>query len=175
METITNTIKNHENDFNTVKSSLTNILNSIKDKYIVWFQARLKSPESLYEKIYKRNYSLADINDIIAFRIIYPWTKSLHEIADILKTYKELYIYKTKITEQNKVIYLYGKTESNNNFEIQLWPTLIYTCFEFEHNKIYKPKQPPTTEQLESAQYVRSKEHALQNIIDQSILVPYDS
>ena len=171
METIIETINYHENDFNNIKLLLTNILDSLKDKYTIWFQARLKTSESLYEKIYTRNYT--DINDVIGFRLIYPWTISLHDIANILQGYNELNIFNKILTERNKVIYLYGKTESNNIFEIQLWPTIIYTCFEFEHDKIYKPKQPVTFEQLTTAQYVRDKEHELQDILDKTMLVPY--
>lgn len=61
-----------------------------------------------------------------------------------------------------------------SSYEIQLWPTIIYTCFEYEHDKIYKPKEPVTDKQRNNSCYVREKEHELQEYLDDNVLVPYD-
>ena len=157
--------------YKKLKKIIKNILNEIKDTYTVWFQSRLKSEESINEKLLVRNQQL---NDIIGFRLIYPWTSDLYILADILCKHKELDIIETKTSEEHKVIHMYGKTQSGDIYEIQLWPTIIYTCFEYEHDKIYKPKTTPTTKQLENSLSVRQHEHTLQNIVDVNRLVPYD-
>ena len=165
-------INDHKHDYNILTEQITNVLDELKTKYVVWFQSRLKTKESLYEKKYVRDRH--QINDIIGFRIIYPWTRGLHEIADILEKKESLHISSRKTTTNEKIIYLYGKTSINTTYEIQLWPTIIYTCFEYEHDKIYKPIETITQKQRENANYVRIKECELQDIIDAHVLVPYD-
>ena len=169
---ITNMIDKHKPCFDLLSGIIQDILEGIKDKYIVWFQSRLKSVDSLNDKINIR--CIKEIKDIIGFRIIYPWTSGLYKIADLLESIKELRIYSKKIRENNKVIYLYGKTDLETTYEIQLWPTIIYTCFEYEHDKIYKPKNIITDTQKENSNNVRIKEHVLQEYLDCNELVPYD-
>lgn len=166
-----NYINQHQPIYEQLHHILKGILDEHKDKYIVWFQSRLKKAESLYEKINVRKINT--LNDIIGFRIIYPWSDGLYNIANILEQSSCLNIYDKKITENNKVIYLFGKTSLETTYEIQLWPTIIYTCFEYEHDKIYKPKYNPTDVQITNSNYVRIMEHQLQDIIDQHRLVPY--
>ena len=173
METVKSLIAKNESDFIELKQIMLEILDNIKCDYNVWFQSRLKSVESLYEKIYVRRKN--DISDIIGFRIIYPWTKSLRLIANIIKDNDKLKIIREKITEQNKVIYLYGITDKGNMYEIQFWPTILYTCFEYEHDKIYKPANNPSDKQIENSKIVRKKEHEIQNYIDNNCLVPYSN
>jgi len=165
-------INNHSHDYHILNEIIQNILDELKTKYVVWFQSRLKTKESLYEKKYIRKKH--QINDIIGFRIIYPWAVGLYEIASILEKQESLHIYSKKITENQKIIYLYGKTSIDTTYEIQLWPTILYTCFEYEHDKIYKPMNSITQKQQINANNVRIKEHELQDIIDATVLVPYD-
>ena len=165
-------INNHKYDYDHLNETIKSILDELKIKYVVWFQSRLKTKESLYEKKYIRNKH--QINDIIGFRIIYPWTVGLYDIASVLEKQESLHIHSKKITENQKIIYLYGKTSIDTTYEIQLWPTIIYTCFEYEHDKIYKPIDLITRKQQTNANNVRIKEHELQDIIDANVLVPYD-
>lgn len=161
-----------QDEYKRLKSIMKNILNNIKNDYVVWFQSRLKSEESIREKVYDRKKPL---DDVIGFRFIYPWTDGLYELSSILQKYRELDIFEVKFAEKGKVIYMFGKTKLNDIYEIQLWPTIIYTCFEYEHDKIYKPKIKQTNTQLENSLKIRDQEHKLQNIIDKYPLVPYDS
>ncbi|QKF94622.1 nucleotidyltransferase relA/spot protein [Fadolivirus algeromassiliense] len=166
-------VKNkQEEEYYRLKGIIKNILNDVKETYTVWFQSRLKSEESIREKVQVRK---KELDDVIGFRLIYPWTDGLYELSDILQKHTDLNIFEVKSFEKGKVIYLYGKTNQDDTYEIQLWPTIIYTCFEYEHDKIYKPKIPPTKLQLENSNKVREKEHILQNQIDENRLVPYDS
>lgn len=166
------TRERQRNEYKHLKTIIKGILCAIKDNYAVWFQSRLKSEESINEKISVRQ---KELNDIIGFRLIYQWTDGLYELSDILREYKELNIFEIKSSEKYKVIHMYGKTKSNDVYEIQLWPTFIYTCFEYEHNKIYKPINKPTEKQLENSLKIRELEHQIQDIIDNNRLVPYNS
>lgn len=161
-----------EREYKRLKNIIKSILHEIKDTYVIWFQSRLKTEESIKEKTQIRK---KELNDVIGFRFIYPWTNGLYEISKILQNHKELHIFETKITEEEKVIYMYGKTIFNETYEIQLWPTIIYTCFEYEHDKIYKQKIIPTDKQIQNSIKVRKDEHTLQNLIDRCELVPYES
>ncbi len=141
----------------------------LKRGYPIEYHYRLKSADSIEEKL----KSHKDLDDIIGFRITHPWTVNLHQIKDLIRAhFVELNIYKEVITENNRVIYLFGLTYTGNIFEIQFWPSLIYTCFEYEHDLIYKGKNITPALQVKS-ESLRIKQHQLQDIIDKSILVPY--
>lgn len=172
---ITDQIEKARADYDYLKSEMEKVLLLVKDKYpALWFQSRLKSVESLFDKVNKRKVeSLDQVSDIIGFRFIYPWTMHLFEIAHILTQMPSLAIIDKKITERDKVIYLFGYGPSHMPYEVQLWPTLIYTCFEFEHDRIYKPQTQPSDLQRFQAQFVREQEHILQDYLDQHVLVPY--
>ncbi len=149
--------------FKTIKPFL------LKNGYPIEYHYRLKSVNGIEEKL-KANKQL---DDIIGFRITHPWTKNLHQIKDLIRNnFPELNITKEMITEKNRVIYLFGQTKAGHLFEIQLWPSLIYTCFEYEHDLIYKGKNITPALQVKS-ESLRIKQHQLQDIIDKSILVPY--
>ncbi|AYV77625.1 MAG: hypothetical protein Dasosvirus14_3 [Dasosvirus sp.] len=165
----------HKNDYQRLHIAIENKLKELKDKYNVWFQSRLKSKQSIIEKYSKdQTFSYKELKDVIGFRIVYPWTKGLHDLANILTDIKELKIFSKKTIENDKVIYLFGQTSINTIYEIQFWPTIMYTCFEFEHDKVYKPKKELTEKQIEQTFMLRKNEHSLQDYIDKNILVPYD-
>jgi hypothetical protein len=157
----------HKNEYSRLKHIIENKMESIKDQYIVWFQSRLKNKKSLIDKIEQNK----EINDIIGFRIIYPWTSGLYEIASFLESIDELKIIKKEVGERGKTIYLFGITSIGTIYEIQLWPTLLYHCFESEHNLIYKPTAKPTELQIAESEKLRNDEHMLQDIIDRNVLI----
>lgn len=171
MEFYQGIIDNHYDDYQRLLSIMQTFVSSIKNDYVVWFQHRLKTASSLMEKNETRQKK--NIDDVIGFRIIYPWMKGLEEIANLLESHPDLNISERRIFENGKVIYLYGHTSIGTTYEIQLWPTIIYTCFEYEHDKIYKPNSILTDLQLKNSQKVRINEHVLQSFIDEMPLVPY--
>ena len=131
--------------------------------------SRLKSVNSIVNRL--QLDSDYKFNDIIGVRLTNPWTKNIHLIADYLKT--KLKIESELVTERNRVIYLFGKTERGNIYEIQLWTNLIYHCFEFEHDRVYKPVKELSDEEKNKALIVRDEQHKVQDIIDAHTLVPY--
>ena len=160
----------HKNDYKWLKRKFKTIREFLlKQGYPITYHSRLKSVKGIEEKL----KSMQVLNDIIGFRITHPWTKNLYQIKDLICTnFPELNITQEVITEKNRVIYLFGQTAAGNNFEIQFWPSLIYYCFEYEHDLIYKGKNI-LPELQEKSEQLRIKQHQLQDIIDQSILVPY--
>lgn len=50
--------------------------------------------------------------------------------------------------------------------EVQLWPIALHTCFESEHDTVYKAKTILTQEQVTESEILRKKEHDLQSLID---------
>lgn len=133
------------------------------------YHHRLKSVRSI-EAHFQKN-SQKEFQDIIGLRITNPWTCHLHTIKKYIQ--EELKIEKYITTEKNRVIHMYGKTVNNHWFEIQLWTNLIYHCFEYEHDIIYKPLREPKSDIVEQSILLREQQHKLQDIIDQQVLVPY--
>ena len=155
--------KGLKREFKTIRAFL------LTAGYPIEYHSRLKSVTSIEEKLKAGK----ELDDIIGFRITHPWTSSLHVIKDLIwDNFPELNIHREVITEKDRVIYLFGKTEAGHIFEIQFWPSLIYYCFEYEHDLIYKGKNV-TSEMREKSQQLRIKQHELQDVIDSDILVPY--
>jgi hypothetical protein len=170
-------IRNNIIELETLIGIATNEFDALKalidkniSKYKIWLQGRIKTLESACRKMEGRNIQFVQsIDDIIGFRIIYPWSTKLVEIANILEADKTLQIFKRRVTERGKVIYLYGKY-CGLTYEIQLWPTIMYHCFEEEHEVIYKGKNI-TNNVIEASLKLRDDEHRLQNIIDSNKLL----
>ena len=159
----------HKSDYCDMILIFPNIQKQLYDiGYTIEYHHRLKSNSSINENI---NNGL-EIRDIIGFRITNPWTVHLHTISNFIITSSELNIIDKIVTEKGRVIHLYGKTKNDNWFEIQLWTSLIYHCFEYEHDKIYKNNNI-TKQMQQKSNELRKKQHQLQDIIDENVLIPY--
>ena len=132
-----------------------------------WFQSRVKTQRSICTKMESRHLERSDLYDISGFRVIYPWFQPLEGLA---KTWQRKFGGKLSATERGKVLYLIGKWEECW-FEIQFWPTILYQCFEYEHALIYKGT--PSAALRAKSEALREKEHQLQNLIDDKVLIPY--
>ncbi|AYV81613.1 MAG: hypothetical protein Harvfovirus45_10 [Harvfovirus sp.] len=132
----------------------------------VWLQSRIKKECSIMDKLLE----VSVLDDVLGFRIIYPWTKTLQLIAALLENSPELNIIKRRDQERGKVIYLFGE-KNGLIFEIQFWPSVMYTCFESEHDTIYKKPTSLTEEELALTEKLRESEHQLQDIIDANYLI----
>ena len=138
----------------------------------IYCEHRLKTVESLHEKINKR-MKREGINDVIGIRLIHVWTSQLFIIANsliqLLQSNNCIVI--DNISERGSVIHLFIYSLTFNTFiEIQLWPAILHICFESEHNTMYKPKNKNNTtdKDIENSKRLRENEHNLQNLIDQS-------
>ena len=113
------------------------------------------------------------------FYILFYRTVNLHKIATLLEN-KLKFISKVDlrkmITERNRVIYLYGTYPTSEfatiKYEIQFWPSVLYHCFEYEHNTIYKSLVQPDESALEKSKLLREREHQLQDLIDMQVIIP---
>jgi ppGpp synthetase/RelA/SpoT-type nucleotidyltranferase len=135
----------------------------------IYVEKRLKTANSLYEKIKIRG-KREGIIDGIGIRFIHLWTNQLSLIADQLVSYVKHHVHLKCISERGRVIHLvFYPTSGSNVFkpiEVQLWPIALHTCFESEHDTIYKARIAPTQEQLAESRILRQKEHELQSLID---------
>lgn len=98
--------------------------------FIYDFEPVLLSGEKIKEFIFNRveNYGERfflsnNLNDVVSYHIINPWTKNLKEMAKLLSKNKRLRI--VRQDESNGIIKLIGETDISTNYEIVLWPTIL--------------------------------------------------
>ena len=151
---------------------LYGLIQMVVGKYNAFLQGRVKTIDSIMHKLESKLLDLEMLDDVIGFRIIYPWVVTLYDIADALEGVKELNLFKRRLAEQNKVIYLFGYVDGSKQmmYEIQLWPTIIYHCFEKEHDDVYKG-MGVTSESIQKSLELRRDEHVLQDIVDSMKLI----
>lgn len=166
-ETIAGQLKDADRQYPLIDSFIKEVTSEAH--LPIWHQGRVKSLRSALEKVTQRGFRV--VPDLLGFRLIQVWTKNLYAIAERLCQKSQLRIYQRKVTERGKVLFLFGKGENDLRFEIQLWPTVIYTCFESEHDTIYKPRQKPSQTMLAASAVVREEEHRLQNVLDDAVLI----
>lgn len=101
-----------------------------KHSFIVEYEPTILTPDQLKNIMFDRVLNHGNrfrlkynLNDVIGFHIINPWSNNLAEIANILKLDFNLRI--TKISDNYGVIKLIGQTTIGTTYEIVLWPTLI--------------------------------------------------
>lgn len=153
----------HLENYKKININLSNLLSIYK--FNVEYEAILQTPIRLKENIFnrvmndgKRFALLSDLNDIISFNIINPWSKKIEEIANIITQTKELNIINK--FSKSKVIYLIGRTDIGTTYEIRLWPTIIYQWSKFVENN----KDNKNIERIGGEKYKQSLE--LQDYID---------
>lgn len=101
-----------------------------KNEFIVDFDSTFMDPTMAKNAMFNRVMNLGkrftlvnDMNDIISYNIINPWTKNINEIASILSKNNKLKIFKKYIN--NGIIHLIGQTDFGTTYEIVIWPTLL--------------------------------------------------
>jgi len=124
-------------------------------------ESRLKQRSSLMANFAKNKFLSTDV---IGFRIVHPFTESLFAIAAELQ--KRMDVKSKTVSERGKVIHLIVHFNPVV-FELQLWPSLLHSCFCAEHDTIYKPLQALTDNQIENSRLLREKEHKAQDLLDQ--------
>jgi hypothetical protein len=80
---------------------------------------------NLYDDSADTSFRLAyDMNDIISYTIVNPWSTNLDKIESFLLAESRLNIYKSH--RSNGVIHLVGRTDIGTTYEIILAPTIMY-------------------------------------------------
>ena len=86
---INNRFENRKSDLEALKKRLADILYEAKIPFRM--ESRVKSIYSLYKKMYQKGYSLDDIYDVLAIRVITESVLNCYEILGILhSTYKPI-------------------------------------------------------------------------------------
>lgn len=132
----------HKDAYVFLKQYIQEILNHIN--IVVQFKPNLLTPEQtknkMFERILKGQKSLKnnntsdfrivyDMNDIINFVIVNPWSKNLTEIELHLMKNARLNIFKR--IEKNNIIHLIGRTDIGTTYEILLVPSVINNWMEW--------------------------------------------
>lgn len=100
------------------------------------FNRVLKGQEMIKEKKSIHGFrTVYDMNDIISFTIINPWSQNLHEIASrLVRTERLNIMYKI---EKNNIIKLIGRTEIGTTYEIILTTSIMHNWYQW---KIQNPQ-----------------------------------
>ncbi len=126
-------------------------------KMSLGFKAKLMTSEQTKEKMFDRvlkgqemiktndndSYQgfriIHDMNDIVSFIIVNPWTKNLEEMEKHLLEYSRLNIFR-KITKNN-ITHLIGRTDIGTTYEIILVPTILDNWMDWRkiNNKLSAP------------------------------------
>lgn len=125
---------------------------------------RFKDPDSIRAKIQSNKW----VDDLVGFRCTSPWTSQTTRIYSHLmeRLSQEAWIQvdKPRLSHLPMVHYITGHCQTLQGtlsapFEIQIWPTVLYHCFEYEHSRCYKRGLPSQ---------LLAEEVTLQDVIDTS-------
>jgi len=148
------------------KDLYTHIQDLLNDHlYITEFKGRLLSGDDIKETMFnrvKRNdlqFRLYNnLDDIISFQIINPWTSNCVNISKMLIKKYDLRIIKNEVV--NKIICLTGETTVGTTYEIKIIPTIMFQLIEW--NKLH-PNVNKTNLDTLMPQYIK-----LQDTIDRT-------
>lgn len=123
---------------------------------------RIKDTESLLDNFHRRRRFIS--SDIVGFRIVHPFTEALFAFTkEIERCFRVVY---KRVSERGRVIHLLVHQEPREIVEIQLWPSILHSCFVAEHDTVYKTRVPLSAEQSAVSKMVRRKQHAAQDLLD---------
>lgn len=129
----------HKDVFFALKARIQDTINY--SRLTVDFKAKLMTPDQTKDKMFERvlkgqemiktneedSYQgfriIYDMNDIVSFTIVNPWTKNLEEMEKHLLEYSRLNIFR-KITKNN-ITHLIGRTDIGTTYEIILVPSIL--------------------------------------------------
>ncbi len=144
-------VLNHKYIFKRLEDTLKQIISD--NQLQVEFKSKLVEPDELKNIMFERvirggsRFNLrSNLNDIISFTFINPWTSNLHNISKMIEIHTEhvyrddLRIRSKKIID-GKIICLYGFTEFGTMYEIKLIPTLLYQWSSWYNKAGYKNEE----------------------------------
>jgi hypothetical protein len=136
-------------------------------------ESHLMSPDELKETTFNRvlkfgeRYSTTyNMNDIITYSIIDPWTSNLNKISYMLEQDDNLKIFNKKVY-WNKITILTGRTDLGLTYEIKLFPTILWKWAKWTH---WYARTNKNENQI-AIDTQRKKSIALQNTIDKTMNV----
>ena len=158
-----------------IYTKLTNEVESVlnQSKITAEFIPHIVTPEELKNNMFDRvmvngqRFTLVQqMNDIISFDIVCPWTTNLETLSKLLQRVSCLRVlYVKPDIKQNKVIYIVGETDIGTTYEIRLWPTLMYNWSKW----VEKNKHNPATKQIAFDMLQKIKQQQKQ--LDESLVL----
>lgn len=159
-------ISDNVDNFKNLQKTIKNILSD--NMFIFEMKSILMTPEQLKNTMFDRvkrddaKFRLFNnLNDIVCFQLINPWTKNCIELSKILIKTSSLRIVKQYVV--NKAIYLVGETATGNTFQIIIMPTIISQFIE------WKEIHPSATQQV--LENMLSNITKLQTVVDKALVI----
>lgn len=150
MENIENrlSILKQNNVENIIKNAITNSLYNLK---IVQVESRIKTYDSIVEKINRKNYkSIDEVKDLLGIRIICKNIDDVYKIQDrIINIFEDSKVkdYIKKHKDGYRGIHIYNKVNIKNikdiPLEIQIKTVAMKKAQDKTHDKIYKNNHIP--------------------------------
>lgn len=148
----------HADSFQFLKAQVMGI---IKDaRMAVQLKAQIMTPEQAKNKMFERvmkgqetmneDSSMSgfrpvyDMNDIISFCIVSPWTRNLKELENRLLRHSRLNLFNR--IEKDYIVHLVGRTDIGTSYEIVLAPTLLNNWLEWKNINERAPMARQLTE-----------------------------
>jgi hypothetical protein len=141
----------HKEPFFFLRDHIKSLLDTVK--VVIEFKPVLMHPQQVKTTMFNRVLkgkrdmidknsttgfrTVDDMNDIINFTIINPWTKNLSEIEKRLMRSDRLRIFNR--IEKNGIIHLIGRTDLDTTFEIILTTSIMDNWMEWRRVNIDKP------------------------------------
>jgi hypothetical protein len=144
----------HKDPYIFLKKYIQTILDHVD--IMVQFKSQILNPEQtknkMFDRVHKGQISLSenddcsnfrtvyDMNDIISFTIVNPWTKNLNEIELHLMKNARLNIFNR--IEKNNIVHLVGRTDIGTTYEILLLPSILNNWMEWRQKHLdFAPSQ----------------------------------
>jgi hypothetical protein len=118
----------HENIYVKLNQQIRQIIQN--NNLVIDYHSVLMKPLEIKDIMFDRiiaggeRFTLTwDLNDVIGFHLVNPWSSNLSYTADLLQADPTLRIFSRNT--KDKVIRLTGRTDIGTTYEIKLWPSLL--------------------------------------------------
>jgi hypothetical protein len=159
-------ISDNFEQFNRLQPIIKDILKEnlfiFEMKSLLMTQEELK--HTMFDRVKRNDVKFRlfnNLNDIICFHLVNPWTKNCMELSKILIQHPDLRIVKKNVI--NRAICLVGEMATGTTFQIIVMPTLIDQFLEWK--KIHRG----TSSQTVSDMLIQSTK--LQDTIDATMII----
>lgn len=159
-------VLNYKHAFNDLKEIISSRLTEGKFNSEVYsvMMTPAEVKNIMFDRVINENNDFTlinEMNDVIHYDIINPWTKNCIAIANTLISTKELRIIKQVV--DNGAIVLIGKTDLGIAYRINIFPTLIHQAY------LWRLQNPNVSDKTKQEHYIKMSQ--LQNKVDNDYML----